>query len=92
MTAAFLVLVIQSFYEELNVRAVRRRVLSLYAANALSLQLGSGAAAAATAVPPQGALRSMLKVALGNFLDIAVARVQRLQCLYNGPLAFRPNS
>ncbi|CAK0847656.1 unnamed protein product [Prorocentrum cordatum] len=84
MAAAFLVLVIQSFYDELNVRAVRRRTLSLHAANALSLQLGSGAAAAATAVPPQGALRSMLKVALGNFLDTAVARVQRLQCLCNG--------
>lgn len=84
MTAAFLAFVIQNFYEEMNTRAVRRRVVSLYAANALSLQLGSGALAAVTAVPPPAALRSMLKVALGNFLDEAVARAQRLQCLYNG--------
>ena len=92
MTAAFLTFVVQSFYDELNVRDVRRRILSLYAANALSLQLGSGAAAAVTAVPPRHALRSMLKVALGNFLDKAVARVQRLQCLYNGPPTFRPHA
>ncbi|CAK0901631.1 unnamed protein product [Prorocentrum cordatum] len=84
MIAAFLTFVVQNFYEELNTHAVRRGIPSLYAAKALSLQLGPGAAPAVTAVPPAGALRALLKVALGNFLDEAVAHVQRLQCLNNG--------
>ncbi|CAK0826987.1 unnamed protein product [Prorocentrum cordatum] len=74
MTAAFLTFAVQNFYEELNTRAVSHGVLSLYAANALSLQLGSGAVPAVTAVPPAGALRAMLQVVLGNFLDKAVIR------------------
>ena len=86
MTRAFLLHFLQLFYEEFNMRAVRRRLCDYYAANCLAFGVGQRALSLLQGLPGCKALRLLAVRALRNFVHFAVARLQRLQCIYNAQI------
>eukprot|EP00973_Karenia_brevis_P012538 1702370-Karenia_brevis.AAC.1 len=84
MTRAWLVGLLQDFYETLNVRETRRRQVAHYMSNALAFTLNMRACQLLEAVPPARVVSSMIASALGFFLDSCVKKLAGMQYIYNG--------
>jgi hypothetical protein len=82
MSKRFLVHLILSFYEVLNARATRRKLVEYYTGNALMSP--SSLAWSFSAVPRCRALRGVLMKALQNFLGSAVASMKARLYRYAG--------
>ena len=82
MTPRFVVHSVLSFYDCLNARALKRKLVEFYSANALMCE--STLAWTVAAVPRCRWLRSLMLTALDQFLDSAVADMQRRVLLYSG--------
>lgn len=91
MTRAFVLHMVQAFNEELNMRAVRRRLAELYASNALAFcarQHRNGTAPynlawCLASVPRCRPLRELVLAAAQNLARSAVAAMRQRQFVYN---------
>ena len=84
MTRRFLLYFVQSFIEKLNVREVRRALAEYYSTNALALSGGARGLSYLSAVPSCHALRSILCLALYNFLKVMVRQWRKPIHVYSG--------
>ena len=89
MTPAFLLHIVNSFHEHLNVRAVRRSLVSMYTANCLSFVARrgdgeNGLGWAMAAIPKRKVLSFVLGRALDEFLDKKVFEMQEQLFVYCG--------
>ena len=88
MTPRLLANVLLNFYETLNCRATRRRILDSMLSNLLAYghagDPGSPLAWAIAAVPSNAVLRSVILTAFAHFLESAVKMMVRRVCVYNG--------
>ena len=84
MTKRFLLYLVQSFYEKLNVREVRRGIAEYYSTNALALCGGVRGLLYMSAIPSDEVLRAVLLEALRNFLRTKVLEMQRHVSIYSG--------
>ena len=68
MTRRFVLYLVQSFIEKLNVRSMRRALAEYYSTNSLALCGGARGLQYLSAIPSQDAMRSILRCALYKFL------------------------
>ena len=89
MTPVFLLHVLDSFYEHLNVRAVRRSLASLYMSNCLSFPVvldngENGLGWAVAAIPKTKVLSFVMGRALDDFLTAKVQEMEQKLFVYCG--------
>ena len=87
MSRAFLLHLILSFYERLNVRSTRRALAEVYVANCMGLQFDAIATRLTLSVIPRArVLSSVLLCALERILPESVRQMQREHALYSGTI------
>ena len=84
MTKRFVLYLVQSFIEKLNVKAVRRALAEHYSTNALALCGGARGLQYMSAIPSGPAIRSILCRALYDFLKAKVREWRRHINVYSG--------
>ena len=84
MTRRFVLYLVQSFIEKLNVRSMRRALAEYYSTNSLALCGGARGLQYLSAIPSQDAMRSILRCALYKFLKEKVRQWRKHINVYSG--------